>query len=52
MTSQGSGHGRVLHEIEGEIDELLFRLKGLGDFAEVQEALRTARRLLVRSHGE
>jgi hypothetical protein len=51
-TSQGSGHGRVLDEIEGEIDELMFRLKGLGGFAEVQEALRTARRLLVRSHGE
>jgi hypothetical protein len=52
MTSQGGGQGRVLHEIEGEIDELMFRLKGLGGFAEVQEALRTARRLLVRSHGE
>jgi hypothetical protein len=52
MASRGSGHGRVLHEIEGEIDELLFRLKSLGGFTEVQDALRTARRLLVRSHGE
>ena len=43
-------HGRELHRIEGEIDELMFRLKGLGSFAEVQEALRAARRLLVRSH--
>jgi hypothetical protein len=43
-------HGRELHEIEGEIDELMFRLKGLGNFTEVQEALRAARRLLVRSH--
>jgi hypothetical protein len=52
MTSQGNGHGRVLDEIEGEIDELMFRLKGLGGFDEVQEALRAARRLLIRSHGE
>lgn len=48
----GGGHGRALHEIEGEIDELMFRLRGLGEFAEVLEALRTARRLLVRSHGD
>lgn len=52
LMREGSGPGRVLHEIEGEIDELLFRLKGLGDFPEVQEALRSARRLLVRSHAE
>jgi hypothetical protein len=50
MTERANGHGRELHEIEGEIDELMFRLKGLGGFAEVQEALRSARRLLVRSH--
>ena len=48
--NRADGHGRELHEIEGEIDELMFRLKGLGHFAEVQEALRAARRLLVRSH--
>ncbi len=48
--NRADGHGRELHEIEGEIDELMFRLKGLGNFAEVQEALRAARRLLVRSH--
>ncbi|AGA30149.1 hypothetical protein Sinac_6039 [Singulisphaera acidiphila DSM 18658] len=52
LMSQDNGHGRVLDEIEGEIDELMFRLKSLGGFAEVQEALRAARRLLVRSHGE
>ena len=50
MSDQAQGHGRELHRIEGEIDELMYRLKGLGSFAEVQEALRTARRLLVRSH--
>jgi hypothetical protein len=50
LTHPSGGHGRELHEIEGEIDELMFRLKGLGNFADVQEALRVARRLLVRSH--
>lgn len=48
--NRADGHGQELHEIEGEIDELMFRLKGLGNFADVQEALRAARRLLVRSH--
>ncbi len=46
------GHAHELHRIEGEIDEMMYRLRGLGDFAEVLEALRTARRLLVRSHGD
>ncbi len=36
----GGGHDRELHEIEGEIDELIFRLRGLGGYADVQEALR------------
>ena len=45
------GPGRELHEIEGEIDEMMFRLRGLGDFAEVLEALRAGPTLLVRSHG-
>ena len=45
-------HVHELHEIEGEIDELMFRLRGLGDFSGVLQALRTARRLLVRSHGD
>ena len=44
ISHQVPDHGRELHEIEGEIDELMYRLKGLGSFAEVQEALRTARR--------
>ncbi|HEY2159557.1 MAG TPA: hypothetical protein VGH33_28290, partial [Isosphaeraceae bacterium] len=46
------GLGRELHEIEGEIDDMMFRLRGLGDFPGVLEALRNARRLLVRSHGD
>jgi len=50
VTVSGGGPGPELHEIEGEIDEILFRLKGLGRSAEVLEALRAARRLLVRSH--
>ena len=48
--SSPGGHDRELHGIEAEIDELVFRLRGLGGYAEVQEALRAARRLLVRSH--
>jgi len=39
---------RTLDELEGGIDELIFRLKGLGGKPEVEEALRRARRLLVR----
>ena len=51
-TASSSGdHDRELHEIEAEIDELVFRLRGLGGYAEVQEALRAARKMPVRSHG-
>ena len=38
--------------VEGEIDELIFRLKGLGGVPDVEEALRRARRLLTLKHGE
>jgi hypothetical protein len=41
---------RRLDELEGEIDDLMFKLKGLGDMADVEEALRSARRALVRRH--
>jgi hypothetical protein len=41
---------RRLDEIEGEIDDLMYKLKGLGDMADVEAALRWARRALVRKH--
>ncbi len=40
----------ALDELEGGIDDLIDRLKVLGDRPEVVKALRRARRLLVRSH--
>jgi hypothetical protein len=42
---------RLLEEVEGEIDRLIFRLMSVGGLAEVEDALRAARRRLVRSHG-
>ncbi|MBX6312107.1 MAG: hypothetical protein IRY99_04190 [Isosphaeraceae bacterium] len=50
--ARGKGQGRVLDELEADLDNLIFRLKGLGGLEEVEEALRRARRLLVRSHRE
>jgi hypothetical protein len=41
----------VLEELEGEIDGLIFKLMGVGGLLEVEEALRRARRLIVRHHG-
>jgi hypothetical protein len=43
--------GRLLDELEAEVDDLIFKLKGLGGMTEVEEALRKARRLIVRFHG-
>jgi hypothetical protein len=43
---------RVLDEVEGGIDELIFTLKAAGGLPEVEAALRAARRILSRSHGE
>jgi hypothetical protein len=45
-----SQRARLLDELEGEIDRLIFRIIGLGDLAEVEGALRRARRILVLSH--
>jgi hypothetical protein len=39
---------RTLDELEGDIDELIHKLKNMGGKPEVEEALRRARRLLVR----
>jgi hypothetical protein len=49
-TSTEGDRGRVLVEVEREIDELIYRIRHLGGLPEVQEALRAARRLIVRSH--
>jgi hypothetical protein len=49
LSSDGE-RGRVLVEVEREIDELIYRIRNLGGLPDVQEALRAARRLLVRSH--
>jgi hypothetical protein len=44
--------GRVLDEIEGDIDRLIFKLKGVGGMESIEGELRRVRRRLVRSHGE
>jgi hypothetical protein len=44
--------GRVLDEIEGEIDRLIFKLKDVGGMESIEDELRRVRRRLVRSHGE
>jgi hypothetical protein len=41
----------VLDELEGEIDGLIFKLMGVGGMSDVEEALRQARRLIVRRNG-
>jgi hypothetical protein len=43
---------RLVDEVEAGIDELIFNLKSSGGVPEVEAALRTARRLLTRGHGE
>jgi hypothetical protein len=43
--------GLELDAVEGEIDELIFKLKGLGGVPDVEEALRRARRMLALKHG-
>src|SRR4051812_43508642 len=42
--------GRTLDQVEARIDDLIFDLKDLGGMEQAQEALRLARRLVVRSH--
>ena len=48
--AQTEDKDQVLDEVEEGIDELIFRLKGIGGRPEVLEALRRARRLLYQSH--
>jgi len=48
--STAGARGGVLDGVEDRIDELIFELKDLGGLERAQEALRMARRLVVRSH--
>jgi hypothetical protein len=50
--SGGNDRTRVLTRLEGQIDEMLFEIKVAGGLPEFEEALRRARRILARSHGE
>jgi hypothetical protein len=50
--STAGDRGRTLDQVEARIDELIFELKDLGGLERAQEALRLARRLVVRSHDQ
>jgi hypothetical protein len=49
-TTQPDDDDEVLDELEESIDELIQKIRVLGDKPDVVKALRRARRLLVRSH--
>jgi hypothetical protein len=49
---RSSDRERILEEAEGDIDRLIFKLMDVGGMGEVEEALRRARRMLVRSHAK
>ena len=48
----GNDRTRVMIRLEGQIDEMLHEIKLAGGLPEFEEALRKARRILARSHGE
>jgi hypothetical protein len=48
----GDDRIRVLKKLEGNIDEMIFEIKGVGGLPEFEEILRRARRILARSHEE
>jgi hypothetical protein len=48
----GDDRTRLLTTLESQIDEMLFEIKVAGGLPEFEEALRRARRVLARSHGE
>ena len=48
--STAGDRGRTLDQVEDRIDDLIFQLKDLGGMEKAQEALRVARRLVVRNH--
>ena len=50
--SGGDDRTRVLTGLEGRIDGMLFEIKVAGGLPEFEVALRRARRILARSHGE
>ena len=50
--STAGARGGALDRVEDRIDDLIFELKDLGGMERAQEALRLARRLVVRSHEE
>jgi hypothetical protein len=50
IKARTSDRSRVLAELEGGIDTLIFKLMGVGGLDRIADALRAARRVLVRSH--
>jgi hypothetical protein len=44
-----TGRGRVLAEVEGDIDHLIFKMMRVGGMEEIEGELRKVRRLLYRS---
>jgi hypothetical protein len=50
--AKGDDRIRVLVRLEGEIDDMIHEVKVAGGLPEFEEALRKARRILARSHGE
>lgn len=47
-----AGRAQVLQELESVIDQLIFQSLAIGGLDEFEDALRKARRILVRSHGD
>jgi hypothetical protein len=47
---RASERDRLLAEVEGDIDRLMYKLMRLGGLEAVEDALRSARRVVVRSH--
>ncbi len=50
--SGGDDRTRVLIRLEAQIDDMIHEVKLAGGLPEFEETLRTARRILIRSHGE
>ncbi len=47
VKAQSQGNGvMVLHDLEAEIDRLMFKVMGMGNLSEIEDSLRQARRLL------
>ena len=50
--TQGPAPSQVLDEVEGGIDDLIFRLKEVGGVPDVEAVLRQARRMIAHKHGQ